>query len=92
MVRIICRALDCAFWDDGLCSSDEITYDPDEGCLTYEIVDDVIVAGEDEVWDDGDDINPLLNEDDDDLYDDELDDMDLYEADEEDLYEDDDNW
>ena len=38
--KIVCRASDCIFWDNKLCISEEIIYDPDEGCLTYEVLDD----------------------------------------------------
>jgi len=50
MTKIICRASDCIFWEDGLCSSDGITYDPDQGCLTYEGIEDVLLEDEEE-WD-----------------------------------------
>ncbi len=56
MAKIKCRAVDCIFWDIGFCSADKIIYDPEEGCLTYEIIDDLL--GED--WDDD------LDDDDDD--------------------------
>ena len=49
--KIICRASDCIFWEDKLCTSEEITYDPEEGCLTYEVLDDVIdLDAEEEEW------------------------------------------
>jgi hypothetical protein len=53
MTKIICRANDCIFWDEGTCSSEEITYDPEHGCLTYEGIDDVLLEDEDE-WEDED--------------------------------------
>ncbi len=53
MTKIICRASDCIFWDDGLCSSEEITYDSEQGCLTYEGIEDVLLEDEEE-WDDED--------------------------------------
>jgi hypothetical protein len=46
--KIICRASDCIFWEDKLCTSEEIIYDPEEGCLTYEVLDDISDIGEDE--------------------------------------------
>ena len=50
--KIICRATDCIFWEDKVCTSDEIVYDPEEGCLTYEVLDDLIDLDEDdEEWD-----------------------------------------
>ena len=83
MVKIICRAVDCIFWEDGLCTSDEITYDPDEGCLTYEVIDDVL-ALEDEAWLDDD---TLADDDDDDL---ETEELYEEEEEEEEFYDDDD--
>ena len=60
--RIICRATDCIFWEDKLCTSDEIVYDPEEGCLTYEVLDDLVELDEEdeEEWDD----DELLDDDD----------------------------
>lgn len=68
MTRIICRQHDCVFWDEGICSSDEIIYDPEDGCLTFEGLDDMFISEEDE-WDedllDDEDLNDLeLDEDD----------------------------
>ena len=74
--RIICKASDCIFWEDKVCTSEEITYDPDEGCLTYELLDDVIELDEDEEdWEDDDE---LIDDDDDD------DDADLWDEDDDD--------
>ena len=51
--KIICRAIDCIFWEDKICTSEEIIYDPEEGCLTYEVLDDLVDLGEEEEeWDD----------------------------------------
>jgi hypothetical protein len=72
MAKIVCRAIDCIFWDDGLCSSDKITYDPEEGCLTYEVIDDLLDDEED--WEDEEEELDALVDDDEDLnfpYDDE---------------------
>lgn len=79
--RIICRASDCIFWENKLCTSDEIIYDPEEGCLTYEALDDLVELGEEDEddWDE----EELLE--DDDEGDDELD------WDEDDLFLDDDD-
>lgn len=85
--KIICRATDCIFWEDKLCTSDEIVYDPEEGCLTYEVLDDVVDLEdeEEEEWED----EELIDEDEDeDLWDDE-EDEDLFMED--DLLEDDDD-
>jgi hypothetical protein len=55
-----------------LCSSEEITYDPEQGCLTYEGIEDVLLEDEEE-WDDEDildDEEPLeWDEEEDDLLD-----------------------
>jgi len=51
MTRIICRASDCIFWDEGMCSSEEIRYDPENGCLTYESIEDALLE-DDEEWED----------------------------------------
>lgn len=70
MTKIVCRASDCINWDDGLCSAEKIVYDPDQGCLTYEPLEEIV--DEEEIWDDD-----LLEEDEEeeDLeWDDELDD------------------
>ena len=52
MTKIICHASDCIFWDEDTCSSEEVTYDPERGCLTYENIEDVLLEDEEE-WDDG---------------------------------------
>jgi len=72
MAKIKCRAVDCIFWDIGFCSADKITYDPEEGCLTYEIIDDLLGEEWDDDLDDPDDDDDDLNYlyDDDDLDDD----------------------
>jgi len=84
--KIICRASDCIFWEGKLCTSDEIIYDPEEGCLTYEVLDDLVDLDEedDENWDD----DELLADDDDAEDEDDADD-DLW--DEDDLYKTDDD-
>jgi len=51
MTHIICRAATCVFWDQGICSAEEIEYDPDEGCRTYQ---DLADLGVDEIDEDGD--------------------------------------
>lgn len=81
--RIICRATDCIFWEDKLCTSDEIVYDPEEGCLTYEVLDDLVELDEEdeEEWDD----DELLDDDDSD------DDGDLWDEDDELFTEDEDD-
>ena len=71
--KIICRATDCIFWEDKVCTSDEIVYDPEEGCLTYEVLDDLIDLDEDdEEWDEDEllDDSEGADEDNDELWDD----------------------
>ena len=36
MTRIRCRASACLFWEHGICGAEEIEYEPDEGCLTFQ--------------------------------------------------------
>ncbi len=47
MTRIICRAMNCLFWEQGTCSSEEIEYDPELGCLTFEDIGDFAMGDED---------------------------------------------
>jgi hypothetical protein len=80
MTKIICRASDCIFWEEGACSSDEITYDPENGCLTHEGLEDILLEDEED-WEDedilddsslgwGDEEDDLLDLDEDDIDDD----------------------
>ncbi len=41
MTRILCRAGDCVHWDEGICSLERITYDPQSGCLSYGAIADM---------------------------------------------------
>jgi hypothetical protein len=70
--KIICRATDCIFWEDKFCTSDEIVYDPEEGCLTYEVLDDLVELDEEdeEEWDDDELLDDDDSDDDGDLWDD----------------------
>jgi len=36
MTHIVCRTLICVFWEQGVCSAEEIEYEPDVGCLTFQ--------------------------------------------------------
>ena len=72
--KIRCRATDCIFNEDRFCTSDEIVYDPEEGCLTYEVLDELVDLDEEEEWED----DELLDEEDDDLEWDEEEDDDLF--------------
>lgn len=86
--RIVCRATDCIFNDNKICISEEITYDPDEGCLTYEVLEDLVDL-EEEDWED----DELIDDDEDeDLAWDEDDDLLLDEDEDLELDEDDDRW
>ena len=78
--KIVCRALDCIFNEGKTCISEEIVYDPEEGCLTYEVLDDLVeLEEEEEEWEDDE-----LFEDDDE------EELDWDEDDDEDLFADDD--
>jgi len=58
LTHIICRASSCLFWEDGVCTSEEIEYEPDVGCLTFQDVGDLELEEEEDDefgWDDGDD-------------------------------------
>jgi hypothetical protein len=84
--KIICRASDCIFWENKLCTSEEIVYDPEEGCLTYEVLDDIVdLEEEEEEWED----DELVDEEEDaDLWEDEEEDFLLDEDEEEDDFDD----
>ncbi len=60
MTKITCRAIDCIFWEDGHCSADKIIYDPEEGCLTYELLEDVL---DEDDWGDDDLVDELVEDD-----------------------------
>lgn len=73
MTHIICRASFCMFWDEGVCTSEEIEYEPETGCMTFQDVGDLSLEDdEDDDWDDED----LFDDQDDDWEDDEDDDDD----------------
>jgi hypothetical protein len=55
------------FWEDGVCSAEEIEYEPDTGCLTFQDMGDLPLdeAEDDEFdWELSDD-DPLEDEEDD---------------------------
>lgn len=57
MTHIICRAMNCLFWEEGVCSSEEIEYEPDVGCLTFQDIGDLELEEEDDEdldWEDED--------------------------------------
>jgi hypothetical protein len=58
MTHIICRASNCLFWEDGICSSEEIEYEPDSGCLTFQDIGDLDLEEEEDEdleWDEEED-------------------------------------
>ncbi len=60
--KIVCRVTDCIFNEDKLCTSEEIVYDSEEGCMTYEVLDDLVDLDEDETdWEE----DELLDEEED---------------------------
>ncbi len=61
MTRIRCRDRRCAFNKNGICISDEIEYDPDEGCLTLELRADVDDAEEE--WEDDEELEEAFDDD-----------------------------
>jgi hypothetical protein len=60
MTRIRCRERRCTFNKNGICTSDEIEYEPDAGCLTMEAREDV--ADNEEAWEDEEDLDAGLDE------------------------------
>jgi hypothetical protein len=48
MTHVICRTLICLFWEQGVCSAEEIEYEPDVGCLTFQDVTELELAQEGE--------------------------------------------
>jgi hypothetical protein len=66
MTQIICRASICVFWEQGVCGAEEIEYEPDVGCVTFQDMGDLELADseeEDLEWEDAD--GNLLEDDDD---------------------------
>ncbi len=73
MTRIRCRDRRCIFNKNGICSSEEIEYEPDAGCLTMEPREDV--EDEEEEWEE-DELAEDLEDDDEEEDEDEWDDED----------------
>jgi hypothetical protein len=67
MTHIICRATSCVFWEQGVCTSEEIEYEPDDGCLTYQDIGDMELEDEEEdfEWEDDEETDPFDPEDED---------------------------
>jgi len=58
VTHIICRAMTCLFWEGGVCTSEEIEYEPDVGCLTFQDLSELDVEDEEEEdlgWEDSTD-------------------------------------
>ena len=56
MTRIICRYDVCVFNRDQVCTSKEIEYDPDQGCLTAQDRDEFVgMLDDEEDWEDEED-------------------------------------
>jgi hypothetical protein len=65
MTQIICRASYCLFWEQGICTSEEIEYEPDVGCLTFQDIGDLeLEDAEDEDFDWDDDSDDSFDDDD----------------------------
>jgi hypothetical protein len=70
MTQIICRVTACVFWEQGVCSAEQIEYELDDGCLTFQDMGDLELEGEDDDLDWEDDEDAGLFDDDDDAWDD----------------------
>ena len=57
MTRIRCRDRRCVFNKSRICISGEIEYEPDAGCLTMELREDI--EGEEEEWEDEKELEDL---------------------------------
>ena len=77
MTHIICRATFCLFWEEGVCSAEEIEYEPDTGCLTFQDVGDLELDEDDDEEEEFD----WEDEAEDDLFDEDEDDWDDEEGD-----------
>jgi hypothetical protein len=66
MTEIICRAMNCIFWEQGVCSAEEIEYEPDAGCLTFQDMGDLELEEEDDEDFDWDSDEELFEEEEDD--------------------------
>jgi hypothetical protein len=66
MTHIICRAMACLFWEEGVCGAEDIEYEPDVGCLTFQDMGDLELEDEDDLDWESDSDDDLLDEDDDD--------------------------
>jgi hypothetical protein len=69
MPRIRCSYMGCVYREGDYCRADEVELDPDQGCLTFTLLDDLPL--EEEEWDE-------LFEEDEDFFQEEDDDDDAY--------------
>ncbi len=54
MTKVRCPNSRCIYWDDGFCTAETIELDPETlSCLTVEEIDDLVLDGEEDSWDDG---------------------------------------
>ena len=60
MTRIRCRERRCTLNKKGICSADEIEYEPDAGCLTMEPRE--AIEDEEEEWEEEEDLDEDLKE------------------------------
>ena len=73
MTRIRCRDRRCIFNKNGICTSEEIEYEPDAGCLTMEPREDV---EEEEEWEEEEHAKDLEDDEEEEEEEDEWDDED----------------
>jgi len=65
MTRIRCRDRHCTFNKNGVCTSEEIEYEPDAGCLTMEPREAAEELEEEEEWEDEEELDEDLEDEDD---------------------------
>jgi hypothetical protein len=59
MTKVRCPNSRCIYWDDGFCTAETIELDPETlSCLTVEEIDDLVLEGEGDSWDDGEEDAP----------------------------------
>lgn len=61
MPRIKCHYMDCVFIDEGYCSAAAVELDPDAGCATYSVSEEVAKKKDD--WDEDDESEEWEEED-----------------------------
>jgi hypothetical protein len=66
VTHIICRATPCIFWEQGVCGAEEIEYELDEGCLTFQDMGDLELQEDDDEdldWEDDSDASLFAKDD-----------------------------